>query len=682
VTTTGFGVSTARDITIDVRDLIREYIRSYPTGITLIKEFIQNADDAGATELVVVLDRRVHPTGALRDQRMKRLLGPSLLISNDALFTEDDHRGITTLLNSGKRRESGKTGRFGIGFNCVYNVTDFPSFISGPDIVCLDPCYGAVRNEGEPRTVRERISQLWKTDAGWLSTFTAMGVPSGTESIPFTVFRLPLRREGFTPPDPIAPKTLSFDDFAGIVTELKESGAQLLLFTKHVLKLKIGHIDRDSVNPEWDLVIDSADPVRVTKARKPLIDALRGDPMEVLTKLTTQPNPPLVRYAHTFDIRHGRSTTKESWMILGGLFCGANNRLIDHAKEMLRLNEKAIPLAGSAAKIVNSDGIETIAAVQGRLYCGLPINRDTPLAFHVNGYFDTDSSRTDITRPEGLQGDDVTRANWNLLLIEDAIGPCAAEMVRTLVTLRPDTPADALYKVFPPPSDTSELFKRLATSFYGSLVDSRVISATAGEKRVWEKIGTAWIAPASLQDPLVADGFVVAVPDIPAKVRTGFSKAGAKVNVLDPQTLRQYLFLNADVDCDIGSAPKSSLRRREWVEEIVKFCNEPEKPDLLDGLPLAILADGRLHTFGKTDRQWVFVATQEQREVFPSQKHWFIDPKFCEATGLSPKARGPLRKMSVKDFIEALGSVLGERANVQYIVGFRQACVTPSESRC
>src|SRR5208337_3911305 len=114
---------------------------------------------------------------------------------------------------------------------------------------------------------------------------------------------------------------------------------QLLLFTKHVLKLKIGHIDEDQQNPDWDLVIETADPTRVTKGRKPLIDALRGDPMEVLTNLSTQSKPLIVRYAHTFNIKKDRSTTKESWMVLGGLFCGVDNRLIEHAKEMLRLNE-------------------------------------------------------------------------------------------------------------------------------------------------------------------------------------------------------------------------------------------------------------------------------------------------------------------------------------------------------
>jgi hypothetical protein len=54
---------------------------------------------------------------------------------------------------------------------------------------------------------------------------------------------------------------------------------------------------------------------------------------------------------------------------------------------------------------------------------------------------------------------------------------------------------------------------------------------------------------------------------------------------------------------------------------MLKFCYDAEKPELLDGLPLAILADGRLHTFGKTDRKWVFVANQEQREIFSDYLH-------------------------------------------------------------
>jgi hypothetical protein len=35
---------------------LKGLIRSYPRGIGIIKEFLQNADDAGATKLSVVMD--------------------------------------------------------------------------------------------------------------------------------------------------------------------------------------------------------------------------------------------------------------------------------------------------------------------------------------------------------------------------------------------------------------------------------------------------------------------------------------------------------------------------------------------------------------------------------------------------------------------------------------------------
>ena len=433
-----------------------------------------------------------------------------------------------------------------------------------------------------------------------------------------------------------------------------------------MLTLKVGCIREDEEHPRWDLIIETADPTRVVKARKPLIDALHGDPMDVLTEVSARPKPLLVRYVHSFNVTKQKSTARQSWMVLGGLFCGSGNRLVEHAKEMLRLKEKAIPLAGCAARLIDVAGVETIAPVQGKLYCSLPIKRDTPLAFHVNGYFDTDSSRTDITTPGGLQGDDVTRAQWNLLLLEDAIAPCTAELIRTLVSLRPDTPAEALYKAFPP-SDTSDLFKGFATSFYQSLIEAPVIRANRAGQRVWEQIGKTWMVPSALQAPLVEDGFVVAAPDVPAKLKAGFTKAGAKVNVLDPGILRKHLSCGLDVDCDLESAPQSSLRRREWILEALRFCYDAERPELLQGLPLALLADGRLHTFGKTEREWVFLATTEQRELFANQSHWFIDPQFCEDAGLVTKARGPLRRMSLKDVVDAIVVVLGQRTTSQYM---------------
>ena len=573
----GFGAS-SRDLTIDVRDLIRDYIRSYPTGITIIKEFIQNADDAGATELSVILDCRTHPAGALTDSRMERMLGPALLFRNDALFTEADHKGITTLLNSGKRRESGKIGRFGIGFNCCYNVTDFPSYISGPDIVCLDPCYAAVRSEGDSRTIREQISNLWTTDSAWLRTFECVGVVSGCSDFRGTAFRLPLRMERFQAPDPITPKTLSFADFDSIVSDLKLLGPQLLLFTKHLLYLSVGSIGESETNTCWRLRVTSPNAPKIVKARRSIVDALKGEPREVLSSLRLNAKAPLIRYVHDFEILSDEfPARKESWIVIGGLFRGKRDRLLLKCEEMLDLNEKAIPLAGCAAKLSSEPGVEKLDAVAGKFYCGLPINRDTPLPFHVNAYFDTDSSRTDITRAGEVKGDDVKRAEWNLLLIEDAVAACAADLVTTLVTLRPNTDAEALYRVFPG-LDAAEPFKQFAQGFYKDLTTAAVIRSETSNKVKWVAITDAWLVPTRILEPMIAEGLVVAVPELPTQVKLGFVGAGAILNQLDPQKLRAKLLVEKDIDCEISNAPRASLQKREWIQDLLMTCPPETSP--------------------------------------------------------------------------------------------------------
>lgn len=57
--------------------------------------------------------------------------GPALLAFNDAVFSEADFASISNIGNSVKRDQSGKTGRFGVGFNACYHLTDLPSFASG-----------------------------------------------------------------------------------------------------------------------------------------------------------------------------------------------------------------------------------------------------------------------------------------------------------------------------------------------------------------------------------------------------------------------------------------------------------------------------------------------------------------------------------------------------------------------
>lgn len=53
--------------------LLENLVKSYPEGVGIVHEFIQNADDAGATKVWVVLDERRHRNDHLPGPTMDRL---------------------------------------------------------------------------------------------------------------------------------------------------------------------------------------------------------------------------------------------------------------------------------------------------------------------------------------------------------------------------------------------------------------------------------------------------------------------------------------------------------------------------------------------------------------------------------------------------------------------------------
>jgi hypothetical protein len=111
---TGFLHDPASDINL-LQDLLRNRYRS---RYDIIKELIQNADDAKATE--------IHLGGSkgLPEARHPLLQGPAVFAANNGLFTAQNANAIRRLGLNAKANDPGAIGKFGLGLKSVFHICE------------------------------------------------------------------------------------------------------------------------------------------------------------------------------------------------------------------------------------------------------------------------------------------------------------------------------------------------------------------------------------------------------------------------------------------------------------------------------------------------------------------------------------------------------------------------------
>ena len=100
---------------------------SYPTN-TCLRELLQNADDAGASEIEYVLDTKTYKDTPLLHENLEEYHGPALLARNNGIFTDEDFSSLSSVGDSRKRNDATTTGKFGLGFNSVSHEMVFEQF--------------------------------------------------------------------------------------------------------------------------------------------------------------------------------------------------------------------------------------------------------------------------------------------------------------------------------------------------------------------------------------------------------------------------------------------------------------------------------------------------------------------------------------------------------------------------
>ena len=228
---------------------LRRILTGYPRDITILKEQLQNADDAGATEIHFILDPRQHKTQRVFEESWEPLQGPSLLVYNNKPFTEADMKGIQNLGEGSKGDDPTKTGQYGIGFNCVYHLTDAPMFITkgaevGNTLCVFDPhcLYVPGASVASPGRRFENLEELRKKFPDVFGCFLENEL-SLEEA---TIFRFPLRNDEMAQNSKIVNDPISENDVLCLLHSFITDLPECMLFLNNMQKVTVSRVDEES----------------------------------------------------------------------------------------------------------------------------------------------------------------------------------------------------------------------------------------------------------------------------------------------------------------------------------------------------------------------------------------------------------------------------------------------------
>jgi len=601
-----FGDDFGQKIDLTVR--IREILRNYPEGTSILKELIQNADDAGATEVALCLDTRSFPTQSLPSPKLASFQGPALLAFNNAQFTETDFASIQRIGDSLKKASSngGKTGRFGIGFNSVYHLTELPLFTSSSNIIMFDPQATYLpnvnpANPGKMLHVKTHAHVIERYNDQFAPLRGAFGCTLDPSRGPYegTLFRFPLRTPQQAETSRLSRQSHSVESVRALLVTFIQESTDMLLFLKSVESLSVF---------EWHPEASAPTLLHRTFLSNPS-RSLRLQRGFALSASAAAPNKQEQTIDYTLEITSedalNSSGQIQTWSVcnqLGGGRAGAmaaskeyeHMKLVAWAGVAARLSWRALGGVG-----INNDSEEPI--IEGRAFCFLPLPVNTRLPVHINGYFELSSNRRDIWHGDDMAGDGRVRAEWNNSLLADIAAPCYLRLLQQASQVL--GPGDVYFALWP-------LLHQNATGPW-ALLTHTFYQLAASIPLLHSKVGGArgkWMPPqgcvlldaggsgpeVEMEDILEAVFLEELVPVVkcPIPIRRSLLETAAAEMVTSPVFTRRHFR---------QPGQHSALNRREWLLFLLKYCLSDlcKNSDFKDmaGVPLVPLVNGSYGTF-------------------------------------------------------------------------------------
>ncbi len=184
---TGFTTDYVNQIAINLRD-------RYRSGFPILKELVQNADDAGATSLAFGF----HAGHGVAANHML-LKGPALWVLNDGRFKESDRRAIRSFGLNAKAGDSGAIGKFGLGMKSVFHLCESFFYLASHQGKLSQDFLNPWRAEDYDCS---EMHQQWETvtdqDMGCLES-VARAQPEASSGRDWFLLWVPLRQQSHVP---------------------------------------------------------------------------------------------------------------------------------------------------------------------------------------------------------------------------------------------------------------------------------------------------------------------------------------------------------------------------------------------------------------------------------------------------------------------------------------------------
>ena len=404
----------------------------------VLKELLQNADDAGATEVSVMLDQRT-PRKDLSAE-YATLCEPALLVRNNSHFRlgneageeHDDFKAIRDVAGGHKRALATAAGRFGIGFNSVYFLTDTPVLFSRSEIHIFDLLHNIFEANGwrfplaqYPRDSGSQAGPLkeileWCFPRQALESASLGNLAELRQDYRQTVFRLPLRNSAEGSPALFDARFPSDEHRHRLLLEMAEESVRSIIFLKKVRKISFSILKDTRVEAE-NLVV-----VEATPCPEAFTDFLAH------TDECAKQNGMSDKRSCAFD----RTITRQDF-VPAGAAQDSTKRWRFHLRHVTRFDDDdlhqlrtklirngeratpwtaiAVPLDADACRLDGDD------IAKWRVF--LPLLEEGPCSCLLSGAFFVGPSRQRVEYRLNESDEGERKTKWNQLLVEKALIP-------------------------------------------------------------------------------------------------------------------------------------------------------------------------------------------------------------------------------------------------------------------